>query len=113
MTRLQSSQVFARDSIELSIQSIVAVADFHLRTVRLVIDQCCLVDNVLGLRIKWIFNFRRIKGFLHQNKLQVSVVLYLLMTLMTPSIPQFQFLPRGGSILLWPSFKNINWALKN
>ena len=31
---------------------------------------------------------------------------------MTPSIPQFQFLPRGGSILLWPSFKNINWALK-
>ena len=65
----------------------------------------CLVDNVLGLRIKWIFNFRRIKGFLHQNKLQVSVVLYLLMTLMTPSIPQFQFLPRGGSILLWPSFK--------
>ena len=72
----------------------------------------CLVDNVLGLRIKWIFNFRRIKGFLHQNKLQVSVVLYLLMTLMTPSIPQFQFLPRGGSILLWPSFKNINWALK-
>ena len=105
MTRLQSSQVFARDSIELSIQSIVAVADFHLRTVRLVIDQCCLVDNVLGLRIKWIFNFRRIKGFLHQNKLQVSVVLYLLMTLMlkfrtSPTYSVFFLDYRKNTVLL-------------